>query len=298
LNNLGTTGAMGILMLTAVACAHHPANFSDRSEANLSGPVQSILDKDPFFVTFLSFNRAGNLTEMTRECIDEAACTDGPRSTSMKFKMDDSGRKVSAEEQEGNGLTRFREAYSFDEAGHLSARIRALPEGEFLNGDFYWYDHRGNRVGEITVLNIRELAGEITFLNVRELVGSDSMAEKSEYFYDVQGRATKQVKYDSKGRKRVEVVKTYDNSGHLYDETSSLPEGGIARRVLYDHQGAKFQELAFDGAGELYLKYEYSYEYDQLNNWTKRLMKVWEKRDGVLTHTYTMVHERIISYYP
>lgn len=212
--------------------------------------------------------------------------------------MDDSGRKVSAEEQDGNGLTQFREAYSFDEAGHLSGRIRASPEGEFLNGSFYWYDHRGNRTGEITVVNIRELASEIIFFNLRELVGSDSMAEKSEYFYDVQDRATKEVKYDSKGRKLIDVVKTYDNSGHLHDETSYLPEGGIRDRKLYDHQGAKFQELSFDKAGELYLKYEYSYEYDQLNNWTKRLMKVWEKRDGVFSLDFTIVHERAISYYP
>jgi hypothetical protein len=93
--------------------AHNHAYYSDRSEAKLSGPVQSILDKDPFFSTFLSFNRAGILTEMTRECIDEAACTDGPRSTSMKLKVDNSGRKMSAEEQDGTWLTRFKEAYSF-----------------------------------------------------------------------------------------------------------------------------------------------------------------------------------------
>lgn len=200
--------------------------------------------------------------------------------------MDDFGKKVSAEEQDGNGLTRFREAYSFDEAGHLSARIRALPNGEFTYGDFHWYDDRGKRAGTIIVLNIREL------------VGNDSVVEKFEYFYDAQGREARQIKHDSTGRKRIEIVKTYDNSGHLHDETSYLPGGSIKNRKLYDHHGAKFQELSFDETGELYLKYEYSYEYDQLNNWTKRLMKVWEKRDGALTHTYTMVNERIISYYP
>jgi hypothetical protein len=204
----------------------------------------------------------------------------------MKFKMDDSSRKVSAEEQDKNGLIRFREAYSFDETGHLSARVRASPNGEFTYGDFHWYDDRGNRAGTITVLNIREL------------VGNDSMVEKLEYFHDAQGRETKQVKYDSKGRKRVDVFKTYDNSEHLHDEMSYSTEGGIKNRKLYNHQGAKLQELSFDEAGELYLKYDYTYEYDQLNNWTKRLMKVWEKSDGVLTHTDTIVHERIISYYP
>jgi hypothetical protein len=279
-------GAVGILGLMAVACVHNPANYSDRSEANLSGLVQSIRDKDPFFVTFFTFNRAGNLTEMTRECIDEAACRNGPRSTSMKFQMDDSGRKMSAEEQDGNGLTRFREAYSFDDAGHLSARVRALPTGEFIYGDFSWYDHRGKKAGAITVLNIRELAGNA------------AMTEKSHYFYDMQGREARQIRYDSTGKKWMEVVKTYDDAGHLHDETSYLSGGRIKDRKLYDHRGAELQELSFDEAGELYLKHENSYEYDQLNNWTKRLMKVWEKNDGVLTHTDTMVHERIISYYP
>jgi hypothetical protein len=286
LKNLWKIVSAGTLLLTAVACTHHPANYSDRSEANLIGLVQSIVDKDPFYVTSLSYNRTGSLTEMTRECLDEAACTNGPRATSMKFKLDNSGRKVSAEEQDRNGLTRFREAYSFDEAGHPTARVRASPTGEFIYGDFSWYDHRGYRAGEIIVVN------------VRELLGSESMAEKSENFYDAQGRATKQIKYDLNGRKRAEVVKTYDNSGHLQDETSYSSEGRIRGRKLYDYQGAKLQEHSFDESGELYLKYEYSYEYDQLNNWTKRLMKVWEKRDGVLAHTYTMVNERSISYYP
>lgn len=286
MKNPWKSGAIGILVLAVVACAHSPATYSDRSEAKLIGPVRSIVDKNLFFVTSLSFNRAGNLTEMTRECVDEAACRDSPRSTSMKFTMDDSGRKVSAEEQDENGLIRFREAYSFDETGHLSARVRASPNGEFTYGDFHWHDDRGNRAGTIIVLNISEL------------VGNDAAVEKVEYFYDVEGRETKQLKYDSKGRKLVDVVTTYDNSKHLYGETSYSPEGGIKNRTLYDHRGDKLQELSFDKSGEPYLKYEYSYEYDQLNNWTKRQMKVWEKRDGVLIHTYTMVHERIISYYP
>ena len=76
------------------------------------------------------------------------------------------------------------------------------------------------------------------------------------------------------------------------------PSGEIKRQKSYDAQGNDSQDVAFNSEGEVDLKYEHIHESDQFRNWTKHMMKVWEKQDSALAHTYTMTHKRTISYFP
>ena len=198
LKNFETTGAIGILVLITVACMHNSTIYSDRAEAGLKGVVQSVQNKGPHFITFTTFDRAGQLTEMTRECIEVAACPGGPCSTRTKIERNGTGKKVVAEEYDANGVLLHREVYSFDNAGHLSARVRALPDGGFIYADFFWYDHRGNKMGEFAALRFGQIKG------TRQ---SEWTSERKEYFYDVFGRGIQRINYDGEGKKITNAIR-------------------------------------------------------------------------------------------
>ena len=88
----------------------------------------------------------------------------------------------------------------------------------------------------------------------------------------------------------------YDNEGRKIEDRMHF--GGIhsMRRVFkYDAKGKLIEDATFEGDGTLQSRARIEREYDNNDNWTKKLVSSWDKEERVFEPS--VVYRRTITYY-
>lgn len=130
------------------------------------------------------------------------------------------------------------------------------------------------------IIKDAQYAGEEFPLSIPE--GTEVPAEIARLFSGEFALSESELVYDSEGRK-------VEDRMHF---------GGIhsMRRVFtYDAKGKLIEDATFEGDGTLQSRARIEREYDNNDNWTKKLVSSWDKEEGVFEPS--VVYRRTITYY-
>jgi hypothetical protein len=272
------------LLASLSACSDAKAPRTNRDEAKLVGPVRSVVEKDSLYISEYRYEKDGRLVEVERQCISKMLCPDGPRTKTIKYEHDQSGKKVLGIEYDKDQSVVNREAYAYDDNGNLTATVHTTDSGRLWSGRFQWYDNRRNKIGDTSFVGI---------------TGNARSSGRSEYSFDEKGREIKGVFYDDQGKIRLEYVNKYDADGYLVELVGYLPGGKIDKKqsYVYDDRGAEIERSLYDSQGVLEAKFTSEYQYDKVGNWTKWVFRTWDNQQGKEALKSTQVTERTIAYY-
>jgi hypothetical protein len=134
--------------------------------------------------------------------------------------------------------------------------------------------------------------------NILEAVhysSKDDLAGRDFYSYDANGRELEKTTFNANRILLSRRISSYDGDGNRIAETEYSSDGTIPRKTIWtlDSYGNVTQESFFD-TGVLTYKLSYSYEYDRVGNWVKRV-KVSEGF-GSKPGTTMEIAERLILY--
>jgi uncharacterized protein RhaS with RHS repeats len=100
---------------------------TDRGQQGLKGSVKTMIEKDSLLVTTYHYDRQGKLTEEVREPADKVRFPIATRR--YIYEHDDAGRRTRTTSYTESGSISGREAYEYDKAGNLLARVATTDAG-------------------------------------------------------------------------------------------------------------------------------------------------------------------------
>lgn len=180
-----------------------------------------------------------------------------------------------------------------------------LEENSFMSIDdlglkvSYKYDEQNYKIervgnyndGSVLFKNILKYSNNRHTVETKTYKGSDKFEQKDKAVYDDHFRLTEQYGYLPDGKQFYKSTYTYDQDGNLkehsyFDETDKLQSRTI---YVYDKQGNAVEWLWYRGDGIVDRHLTYAYDFDEKNNWVRRV----EFRDG----KPFIVSEREIKYF-
>jgi len=178
----------------------------------------------------------------------------------LQMIYDKKGNKIEVNEYdayEGNLLWKY--TYKYDEKGNKIEFIVFDSDDSLDEKYTYKYDEKGDQI---------------------ELIGYDSDGNfigKHTYKYDEKGNKIETNYYNSDNSLEYKHTYKYDEKGNqietnLYNSDGSLDNKATYKATYkYDEEGNKIEENWCDSDGNPSNKYTFQYEYDEYNNWTKKI---------------------------
>lgn len=164
-----------------------------------------------------------------------------------------------------------KKIYSYDVAGNRSVTI-------------YWGEAIGKQPTQASGVNdARNLAAPRIFNHV--------------FKYDADGNRSEVSEYNGDGALWRKTVYAYDNKGRI-KEIIEYGDKLIRSKCLnnYDEKGQVKEELCYDSLGTLHTKTSYTYEFDSIGNWIKRVASSWYVKEGKLSEESKRATYRTITY--
>jgi len=186
----------------------------------------------------------------------------------------------------------------FDEKGNLIEQIQDDSDGNMYYKWTLKYDEKGNIEGnEYSAdgsLNRKEVYKYAEKGNLIEMSGYDfdgSLMYKFVYKYDNKRHLIEHSLYNPDGNLREKSIYKYDNKGNKIEEDKYHSNGSLDYTLAYkyDKKGNVIDEGWYNRVGNLIPQYTYKYEYDEKNNWIKKI-----KYDDDVA---TVITVREIEYY-
>lgn len=160
----------------------------------------------------------------------------------------------------------------------------------------YEIDKNGEIIEGQTLMDNKIRSRHIIKKNARQQVetlsvvneDTQSLFSQTDYFY--KGNALTQYIISNKSQERVEQI-FYLDEGKIIKNIARLPSGKLKyiSNYVYNNNGVVSKIEFLDSLGQIINLKTYDYEYDEQENWTKRLMTDTQKDIRVLTY-------RTISY--
>lgn len=115
--------------------------------------------------------------------------------------------------------------------------------------------------------------------------------------YGADGNRSEVSEYNSDGALRRRTVFAYDNKGRI-NEIIEYGDKLIRSKCLnnYDEKGQVKEKLCYDSTGTLHTKTSYTYEFDSIGNWIKRVASSWNVTDGKQSEESRRATYRTITY--
>jgi len=264
---------------------------SDLDKENLKGNVKSLRQ-----VSFYAVEKFGAITKGKRggESLIE--------SNDFHNKYNEKGFLIERNSYL-DGTLYLIEIYTYDDNDNNIEVFQSTSEGE--NGKvIYNYDDKGNLIEENSYYPDDSLKASYKYTNKYDnndnlieqntYLSNGSLSWREIYTYDKNGKLIENNKYQSNGSFDNKDTFKYDNNGYLIEITRYLPDSSLyyKDRYIYDEKGNPIErnyDRPSDGKFTTSFKDTYQYDYDEKNNWIKKV----HFKDKIPKH----IIEREIKYY-
>jgi len=256
-------------------------------------------ETDGSIITYTyKYNDKGNKTEKKKYYID------GGLETKYIYKYDDIGNLIEESDYFQENRINNKQTYKYNDKGNLIETNYSNSTG-MKTKQTYKYDNKENLIEEIYSTSFSVSSGyegyETKYIYKYDSKGNEIEKEfytdgrfevKTTYKYDDKGNITEDGMYDSFGKSLGENQYKYDDKGNKieWNYKNSL-YGGLKGKVTlkYDDKGNLIEENNFKSFGLSKKNTTDKYEYDENNNWIKRVGYIKKKPVGII--------ERTIEYY-
>lgn len=226
-----------------------------------------------------AYDSDGRLIELT------TVRTDGFNSTGKtSYAYDNNGHLVLEQDSEGS-----KQTYNYDAGGRLVEQTIFYKDGTPLRREVFEYD------------SASKIEHRFYYMSDN---GSMRLEGVTKFSYDERGRLSKASIYNADGSPVFTDIYAYNNRGLRTNETTYTPDGSVLMEKvkLYDERGNTVVESYAPPLSEEVLRTrclphgcrpdEIRYEYDDKNNWIKRIEfgKAGTEPLGVIYRTFTYYH--------
>lgn len=250
----------------------------NRTSCKLSGPVRSVK------VTFYELENDGDRTIEVR-----------PQQAGFQ-NFDTEGRL--REESSPDRILMddvFRDVYIYSSEGRLIEREEYDSKDKPLGKTVFGTDADGNRIEDHYYFSID---GQQPLLSSR----TTHRADRSEIVnFNSDGSARGPVNASAFGTSSTELSESETHDGYVLEERRYNDNRKLTLRIVtrYDRQGNEMEYSTYDHEldGEMYIKQEYEYEFDEFGNWITQTIFRWVVGWGpfrLVPYTRT---RRVIDYY-
>lgn len=231
---------------------------NDLQKWNLNGKVESIKE-----TPYIAIEKFGEIVKGER----------GSFSIERNFIFNDKGYKIKTIFYNADGRLISRSEYKYDEKGN---NIETFIYGSDNNLDEkmeYRYDEKRNLIEK------------------NNLDNSQNLYSKTKYKNDEKGNLVKELLFNSDGSLHSSTEYKYDDKGNRIEWTDYNDKGIILikKELKNDEKGNVIELFCSMTAIGMSYKVESKYEYDENNNWNRRI----DIKDG----KPEFVVERVIKYF-
>ena len=279
---INNTGLL-ILFLSFIACSDKPEN--DLSNFNLKGKVKS-------------FSQESYEVKVRKENIIKGRKIDGfnepdapfsPSSFRIHFKFDENGNTIETNNVNSKGKLHDKSIYKYNDKGNLFESSTLYKENEttkqiynyntkgkliginyfrnekFFMEDYYQYDDKGNLIDYSSWT-----------------VDPKKLQWQTHFKYNEQGNLIEKEHNRSENDSYVETFK-YDDRGNII-----IKKGGLDEKTtyVYDEKNNVIQKTYYNEKDEIQRSLNFEYEYDNNDNWTKRVAFILDKPGAISIREY------------
>lgn len=199
------------------------------------------------------------------------------------YAYDELGRLSEEDSYDADGVSEAQEKYLYDGTGPaLLSKTTFDGKGDKKSISTYFYDAAKRPVGWQT----QYADGTVHKKNVKEYDADGNL--KQEYSVNAAGTTFERITYSQQDGQSSSKVSSYDDAGHLRDETV----------YLRDAYGNVVEESHFLADGSLDWKNAYEYRYDDHLNWVQKSFTRETHQFGKVVTQLVSVTYRTIVYAP
>jgi len=241
------------------------------------------------------YNDKGNKTEKKKYY------PGGVLETKYIYKYNDNGNLIEESDYFNENILNNKYTYKYDDTGNLIETNYSNPTG-MKTKQTYKYDERENLIEKIYYTSFSVSSGykgyETKSIYKYDSIGNEiakenymdgKFTEKVTYKYDDIGNMTKENLYDSFGKTLGESQYKYDVKGNKIEWSyKNALYGGLEGKVTfkYDDKGNLIEENNYQSFGLSQNNTTDKYEYDENNNWIKRIVFIKEKPVGIIEREF------------
>jgi hypothetical protein len=117
--------------------------------------------------------------------------------------------------------------------------------------------------------------------------------------YDARGNRIERTIYNGDGSLWIRDVTKLDSNDNKIEWARYAANGSLnfSRKSKYDEKGNEIEETYFNADGAISNRYSYTYEFDQMENWIKRVGSTWVNKGEKSSLELKSVTYRNITYY-
>lgn len=223
--------------------------------------------EEGYFSKSLEFNTLGNIVEEVRYKAD------GSLDSKKTYKYDEDANVLEMQDFQWNGKLFSSYNYYYNDQGNKILQVRLSPEREIYSINICQHNDQGHIVEE------------------RGYNGDGLVLYTSKYHYNNNGILYEILVFNESNTLTSKQELTYDNDGNLISLIKYASDGSISSKGIreYNHLGNKTKEDLYM-MGEWLFKMTFRYEYDDKNNWIRRIEYNQQNHPSYLI-------EREITYY-
>ncbi len=231
---------------------------------------------------------------------------DSKRIPAEAVTYDRNGNRLDWSHFDDEGRLVRRYVYRHDDAGRRVESAVSGGEGELLETCTYEYDDDGMLVLDtITdarrkhVPYVHERARDEKRTIATRSRGDGTPGRRESVAYDRHGRAVEMSVYASDGKLDHRWHYGYDREGRRTSEISYYADGSFRSKEIckYNDRGNEYKLAVYRPDGSLSAKWAYTYSYDDVGNWTRRVMHLKSRGLGSTPYRPVGIIYRSIEYF-
>jgi len=236
-----------IVCLIILSCHYSYGQKNDLKRMSLKGNVKSIKEYN-----YQTVEKGGEIT-------------DGQLQFYYQNTFNNKGNKIADVRFDPDGKVNKKYEYKYDSAGRRIEQNQYTINGSLIRKIIYTYDAKGN----LTEDNSYDPDGKFD--------------KKYTYTYDDTGNVTEDNSYDTGNNLLKKITYKYDNAGNKTESSRFSARGDLEKKFIYkyDRKGNMVEETDRSSDGTR-VTYQYTYEFDRNENWTKKITSNDDKPVNVI----------------
>jgi hypothetical protein len=283
--------------LILISCSETKKKHNDREKDELLGNVTQI--KENKYEAFEKFGEistgasCGNIMNNTLKKYNNQGNikeeyyynNDGTLHSKYIYEYDERGRLTEQSSFSANGNLEFKSTFKNDDKGNIIERIGTPSSPQFTSDGFrrtFVFDKNGNMIescdynssGNLNSKAVNKFDNIGNLIEAREYNGDGSLWYINTFKYDSIGNVVEEINYDSKDSIQNRTTKKYNTNGIIAEKIiyrRSAEDNKIYQkdRWIFDSKGNEIEIYKVENGGVS--KYSFKYEYDDNNNWVKKI---------------------------